>query len=346
MNEIIQLVPAETSPIPEIYRWGIEVIRVIQRIENPFLTALMKFITELGTEKFYVPLILVIFWWIDEKRGFRLGVLIIVSAWLNAFMKDVLKQPRPFILEPSLGLAYESTYGAPSGHAQMSLCFWLPIAAWCAQVWAAKSRSGKVRTQKQLLIWASAVLIILLMGFTRLYLGVHFPTDLFAGWLLAGVILALMFFCGSFLKECFAFIGLRGQNIFAAVIALAMNGIFPGNGTLPALFLGFCTGYNLMKQRFPFFAGAEINGKNPGVGVKLLRCFTGFAGMVIIFLAARLIFPGEGSLFGNLPFWSKASPFYDIGHFIRYGFLGFWASAGAPRMFQRMGLASIPGGGE
>ena len=133
--------------------------------------------------------------------------------------------------------------------------------------------------------------------------------------------------------------GPRFWNIGAAVIVLLMNGVYPRDRTLPALFLGFCFGYTLMKQRFPFFARAEINGKKPGLRVMFSRCLTGFAGMVIIYSALRLFFPGEGSLFSEFPVWGKASPLYELGRFIRYGLLGFWASAGAPRVFQRMGLA-------
>ena len=340
MNEII-IEMSQAEPLlllPELYRWGIEVIRVIQRVETPFLTALIKFITALGTEKFYVPLILIIFWWIDENRGFRFAMLIIVSAWINAFMKGLLRQPRPFNLEPSLGLAFEPSYGAPSGHAQMSLCFWIPMAAWLSAAWRARVLRGK-KGQGGKIIWAFAVFFILLMGFTRLYLGVHFPTDIFAGWILGGVILALWYIPGPFLEKRLAAAGVRAQNICAAAIALLMNGLFPQERTLPALFLGFCIGYNLMKQRFPFSA----RGKKPGIPVFVLRCVTGFAGMVILYIALKFILPGEGSLFGGLPIWGQASPFYDLGRFVRYGLLGFWASAGAPYMFQRMGLASASG---
>jgi hypothetical protein len=58
--------------------------------------------------------------------------------------------------------------------------------------------------------------------------------------------------------------------------------------------------------------------------------------MVIIYQVSRLIFPGEGSLFNVFPVWSRASPYYDLGLFIRFGLLGLWVSAGAPLIFQRM----------
>ena len=334
-GEIIEMQPAEAlsflsqTILWDIYQWGIEVIKVIQRIENPFLTTLVKCITALGTEALYLPLILFIFWWIDEKQGLRFGLLIIVSAWINGILKDLLKQPRPYNLDPSVGLAHEPSYGAPSGHAQMSLCFWISVAAWLNE----KPR------RKRALIWTGTVFFILLIGFTRLYLGVHFPTDLFAGWIIGGIILAVWFIPGPLFEKHFTSAGIRVQNISIAIFALVMNGLYPQDRSLPALLLGFYLGYNLMKTKFPFSARGEINGKKPGVRVMLLRCLTGFLGLAVIYLGLKLLFPGEGSLFRNIPAWGEASPYYELGRFIRYGLVGLWASAGAPRMFQRMGLA-------
>jgi len=341
MNEyVIQMSAAETSSfLAGLYSWGIEIIKVIQRIQNPALTAFIKFFTAMGTAYFYVPLILLIFWWIDEKRGLRMGILIIVSAWINSFIKDLLKQPRPFELDPSVGLAFEPTYGAPSGHAQMSLSFWVPIAAWLSSVWPLKKPSRIKPGLKRLIVWTATVLFLLFMGYTRLYLGVHFPTDLFLGWIIAALILVIWFIPGPFLMNQLDSAGIRVQNICAAAIALLMDILYPYDRTLPALFLGFCIGYTLMKQRFPFTSRGEINGKRPGAPVLLLRALVGFAGMAIIYVVLRLLLPGEGSLFSDIPVWGEASPFYEIGRFIRYGLIGLWASAGAPYSFQRMRLA-------
>jgi membrane-associated phospholipid phosphatase len=331
----IQMFSAENlQPIPGIFLWGIEVIKVIQRVKSPALTAVLTLITEMGTDKFYVPVILFIFWWIDKEKGLRLGILMILSAWTNAFLKYIFKQPRPFNFDPSLGLAYEPTYGAPSGHAQFSLCFWVPIAAWLA---------GGKPGRKRIVVWAAAVSFMLLIGFTRLYLGVHFPTDLFAGWILGALILFLMFVLNPlFIKYLTG--QTRAQNILAALAALAMISLHPIDRSLPAVFLGFCLGYNIMKENFPLSMQSEIN--NPSARIKekkllvmLLRCLTGFAGLVIIYVVLRLLLPGEGSLFSYIPLWSQSSPFYELGRFIRYGMVGLWASAGAPMVFQRMGLS-------
>jgi len=320
--------------IPGILLWGIEVIKVIQRLKSPALTAVLKLITELGTDKFYLPAILFIFWWIDEKKGFRLGILMLLSAWINSLFKYTFKQPRPFNFDPSLGLAYEPTYGAPSGHAQYSLCFWVPMAAWLA---------GGKPGRRRIVVWASAIFFVLLIGFTRLYLGVHFPTDLLAGWGLGAIILLLMYALSPlFIKHLAG--QTRSQNILAALAALVMICLFPSDRSLPAVFLGFCLGYNIMKKNFPFNVQSGINEKK--LSVMLLRCITGFAGLVVIYVVLRLLFPGEGSLFSYVPLWGEASPFYELGRFIRYGMIGLWASAGAPMVFQRMGLSFAAGNTE
>ena len=320
--------------IPGILLWGIEIIKAIQKLKSPALTAVLKLVTELGTDKFYLPAILFIFWWIDEKRGFRLGILILLSAWINSIIKYTFKQPRPYNFDPSLGLAYEPTYGAPSGHAQFSLCFWVPVAAWLA--------GGKPR-RRRIFVWAAAILFLLLIGFTRLYLGVHFPTDLLAGWGLGAIILLLMYVLSPlFIKH---FNGqTRAQNILAAIAALVMIILYPSDRSLPAVFLGFCLGYNIMRKKYPFSTQSEIAEKK--LFIMFSRCLIGFAGLVVIYVVLRLLFPGEASLYSYIPIWGEASPFYKLGRFIRYGMVGLWASAGAPMVFQRMGLSYAAGNSE
>jgi len=327
-----------TQFIPGILLWGIEVIKVIQRLKSPALTAVLLFVTRLGTDMFYLPVILFIFWWIDGKKGFRLGILMLLSAWINTILKSTFKQPRPFSFDPSLGLAYEGSYGAPSGHAQYSFCFWVPIAAWLAG-----GKPGRRRARERAVVWAAAIFFVLLIGFTRLYLGVHFPTDLLAGWGVGAIILFLMYGLSLLFDKHFFNKHLidqtRSQNILAALAALIMISIYPGDRTIPAIFLGFCIGYNIMKNKFPFCGQSEIKEKK--LFVMLSRCVTGLAGLVVIYFVLKLLLPGEESLFSYIPFWSQSSPFYELGRFIRYGLLGLWASAGAPMFFQRMGLSFV-----
>jgi hypothetical protein len=296
----------------------------------------MKFLTALGSEYVYILVILFIFWCVDEKKGFRLGVLVILSAWVNSCLKFLFKQPRPYNLDPAVGLAFEPSYGIPSGHAQLSLVFWFLIACWYRGRGKGAVRMG-------------ALFFTLAIGFTRLYLGVHFPTDLLAGWLLGGLSLALYFILETPLTRAFnsGFSGtdsggIRLRMISAALIALFMNALYPQDTSMGGLFLGFCAGYNLMVKYFPLSTGPKIGDKKTGPLFFCLRCLLGFAGGALIFLGLRALLPGGSSLWPESPHWGIGSPYYELGRFLRYGLLGLWAAAGTAWAFAH-GFPGEPG---
>jgi membrane-associated phospholipid phosphatase len=314
-------------PIFALYRWGIDLIQNIQGIQSPGLTAFVRSFTALGTGLLYVPALLLLFWCVDEKKGAGLGFIMILSTFVNGFFKELLRQPRPFALEPSVGLAFEPSYGIPSGHAQLSLCFALPLAIWAGGSCLALRRGGRAA------IRCGAALFILGIAFSRLYLGVHFPTDILAGWLLGGALLGLWFLLEPRATPLLKAGGLRAALIAAALVAMGMNALYPLDRSLGGLFLGFGGGYALMREHFPFNAAAG------SVPVRLLRYALGLAGGALIYLGLKLAFPGGDSLFSALPAWGAGSPYYELGRFARYGLLGLWASALAPRLFLWLRLA-------
>jgi membrane-associated phospholipid phosphatase len=329
------LTAADSSILYDIYWWGIGLIKGIQTLESPALTAAMQALTALGTELFYIPVILFIFWCVDEKQGLRLTVLILLSTWINVFFKGLLKQPRPYNLDPQVMRAFEPSYGIPSGHTQQSLVFWgASIRRALTQAGGEKRRPGP----RILILTFLAGFFIIAIPFTRLYLGVHFPTDILAGWVLGAVILAASFVFGERIASLLAAGGTRSQLIAAAAIALLMNAS-GADRSLGGMFLGFCGGYSLMRKRFPFSARGPVRGREPGVFILAVRYALGLAGAAAIYLGLRRILPGESSFLAELPFWGAASPYYELGRFLRYGALGLWASAGAPWLFRRLGLS-------
>jgi membrane-associated phospholipid phosphatase len=332
MPGVINVSSADDLPaLFALYRWGIELIQGIQAVQSPPLTALAKILTAFGTELFYVPVLLLLLWCVDEKKGARLGCILMLSLFANGFFKELLKQPRPFALEPSVGLAFEPSYGIPSGHAQLSLCFALPLAIWAGSSGLARKR-GRAPA-----IRLGAALFVLCIALTRLYLGVHFPTDILAGWLLGGAILGLYFVLEPRLAPLLASGGVRPMMIAAAIVAIGMNALYPQDRSLGGLFLGFGAGYALMRKHFPF------NAASGSVPVRLLRYALGLGGGVLVYLGLKLALPGGDSLFSSLSWWGASSPYYELGRFVRYGLLGLWASALAPRLFLLLRLAeSVP----
>ncbi|MDR2662421.1 MAG: phosphatase PAP2 family protein [Treponema sp.] len=303
---------------------GLEWIAAIQTIAVPPLTSVVKIVTGFISEYVFLLLLPVLYWFWDEKKAFRLGVLAVVSLGLNDMAKAFFRMPRPFHLEPALGMIYERGYGFPSGHAQLSLTLFFPLAFYLAR--------QCTRPLYKALVWASAALVILAIGFSRLYLGVHFPHDIAGGWIL-GALLVVFFFLGP---RCSGFLGAKFGALrkklpaeysrrgpvpalaAAALVSLVMNALDPGYVLPGALLLGFCSGYALMKRYAPFSAAGHRCAK----GGRWF--FAGFAAALLVYLGLKVLFP--------LP---EGHPFYKTFRFVRYALVSFWISGGMPLVFRQ-----------
>lgn len=122
------------------------------------------------------------FLWIEGKT--RMMLLLIAATGGGVLVSTLLKhffaRPRPDIV-PHLSIVYTSSF--PSGHSMMSAVVYLTLGALLA--------SAMRRTVVKIYILCVAVLITVLVGVSRVYLGVHYPTDVLAGWI-AGLAWALL----------------------------------------------------------------------------------------------------------------------------------------------------------
>ncbi|MFI4972976.1 MAG: phosphatase PAP2 family protein [Caulobacterales bacterium] len=115
-------------------------------------------------------------------HGRRLQAVVFAVAVLFAqaaseVLKHLIARPRP-ILVSHLDLVYSASF--PSGHAMMSPVVYLTLAAVLA--------AGSERRSVRVLLVGSAMLLAAAVGITRVYLGVHWPTDVLAGWILGAAI--------------------------------------------------------------------------------------------------------------------------------------------------------------
>jgi len=131
----------------------------------PWAGLFFRVITELGSDYFYVALIIIGFWAVDKRASTVTAFVLIASVVSNYWLKITFRHPRP----PStnwLPGADASNYSLPSGHAQNSTTFWgwlgIKIKTWWMGV-------------------LSAVLIVLI-GLSRIYIGVHWLGDVLSGW--------------------------------------------------------------------------------------------------------------------------------------------------------------------
>ena len=123
--------------------------------------------------------------WVHGKH--KLAVFIAVSvpsgSLLNGLLKEIFSRPRPDIVPHETAAALSSF---PSGHAMMSTVVYLTLGALLSLA------SDDSRVKIYILAWS--VFLTVLVGISRIYLGVHWPTDIIAGWIAGGTwaLLSLM----------------------------------------------------------------------------------------------------------------------------------------------------------
>lgn len=144
---------------------------------SKYLTRAMRGVTQLGSSYFLMVLGLVSAWQLALRKRIRAAVILAVSALgAQAFdqaLKFFFRRPRP---EAFFGHS-PASYSFPSGHSVESCCFYGVMAAIVAvNVRARWQRIG---------LWTIAALITLAVGTSRIYLGVHYPTDVLGGYIAA-----------------------------------------------------------------------------------------------------------------------------------------------------------------
>ncbi|MCA9335754.1 MAG: phosphatase PAP2 family protein [Candidatus Saccharibacteria bacterium] len=152
------------------------VLTAINHASTPFLNSFMPIATDVGGFVGVTLLTVVLLGLFIAKNEYRRALLVVVSvagaALLNIVLKLVFARDRPDLWEQ---LVHEAGYSFPSGHAMASAALGLALAV---ALWNSRWRWWGL---------VFAVVYIAFVGYSRLYLGVHYPTDILAGWLVSGV---------------------------------------------------------------------------------------------------------------------------------------------------------------
>jgi undecaprenyl-diphosphatase len=172
-----------------------ETVRLfIHGFANELLTALMRFITMLGSTLFLSILCVSIFIIFIVKNWKRAAVLLMTTMAGAVILNFALKvsfgriRPVPFFDTP-----LPDSYSFPSGHSLYAACFY-GVLAWLV---TARIQNKSLR----ILIWSLAVLLALLIGLSRIYLGVHYPSDVIAGFAAAIVWISTVILIDFMLKK-------------------------------------------------------------------------------------------------------------------------------------------------
>lgn len=153
-----------------------------------FLDILFKTITWFGNPMTIIGLIVIFIAIFRNKDSLLLTISALDSVIVNSIIKHIVKRDRPNILR----LVSESGYSFPSGHAMISVC-----------VYGFLFYLAMVRIKNKYLRWVSCFVLGFLIfgiGISRVYVGVHYASDIIAGYALAGIEIILLIQCEDLIK--------------------------------------------------------------------------------------------------------------------------------------------------
>jgi undecaprenyl-diphosphatase len=164
----------------ETIRFDTAVRALVHAHSSVWLTAILRFATILGSSLvvFLVMTSGCVALWITgrRRRALLLAITMLGGSVLMWVLKMGFHRQRP---EPFFDTQLPASYSFPSGHAMLSFCL-------CAAGAALLSVEQKRRWVRAV-IWVAAVVLVAAIGYSRIYLGVHYPSDVIAGYLGAQV---------------------------------------------------------------------------------------------------------------------------------------------------------------
>jgi membrane-associated phospholipid phosphatase len=307
---------------------------------GPWLISPVRFFSFFGTAEFYLLIMPALYWCFDSTLGLRIGIILLVSDGLNFILKLAIYTARPFWISRQVtSYSFESSFGMPSGHAQNSAAVFGLLAASLKRRW----------------VWVASLIAIFLIGFSRVYLAVHFPQDVILGWII-GFILVWIFLhleapvsnwfakqkLGTGILAIFAFsmviliIGLLVKEISSgwqlpqtwvenARLAFPLEDLIDPFRISPLL---LTTGvlFGLSAGGLWISTRGGFNAK--GIWWKrILRFVIGVVGVVVLWMGLGAILPEPDKLLGY------------VLYYLQYALIGLWVSALAPMLFVRINLA-------
>lgn len=157
----------------EFTQFDVGILHFLYDYRNPILNSFMIFITDFGADimlALWVILIISLIYKKYFREGVLLGFVLSMTAFINFMLKLLIQRPRPQF-HP---LIIENGFSFPSGHAMDSFVFYMTLVYLLYHL-----------TKKKLLTIIAGILasvLVLTIGISRVYLGVHYPTDIIAGY--------------------------------------------------------------------------------------------------------------------------------------------------------------------
>ena len=172
---LVRLINANTISILDNY-----IYNLIKGFISPKMTPIVKFITEFGNYTVMVPVIILFYLFNKDKSFNRYFTINLVAIFTSNFIvKNIIRRDRPI----DINLIIENGFSFPSGHSMVSFAFYgfIIYYVYCSHL----SKLGKT------IIISILTLLVLMIGLSRIYLGVHYASDVIGGFVLALVYLII-----------------------------------------------------------------------------------------------------------------------------------------------------------
>jgi len=149
--------------------------RLQDALRSPWMDRIFlgwNYIDSLG----FLLLVLVLVWYLVDRRiGIRLAYILMLSSVVNVFLKYFFGLPRPCQIDPSVSVICSAAPGFPSGAAQTAIILAVVIILEC----------------RKRLYWYLGLVFAFLLCFSRIYLGLHYFTDILGGLASGGLLLLI-----------------------------------------------------------------------------------------------------------------------------------------------------------